>query len=1044
MKKSTALIIAAALLVIVLNSASQISPPIHYLDPYNPEYAEGVVLVKMRDESGIRTYADFIASAAYQTIQGNFKLEKTVQMFPRAQKPIQRTLNTFNGQMIQLHDLATIFKLRLAPGVDAKAAAEAIAGYPDIEFAEPDYLVYTMLEPDDPLAGEQWHLDAFPGVNAKTAWDSTTGDTLQIIGIIDTGVDWDHPDLAEKIWNNWDEVNGIAGSDDDGNGFVDDFRGWDWINEDNDPNDDNCHGTHVAGIAAAESNNGIGVAGISWGAKIMPLKVLQSSGYGTMSDVALAAEYAYENSATVINMSLGSYGESMTLKTTLENAYAYCALVAAAGNDGKPIEIFPMFPACYSFVLGTEASTNTGSKASFSNFDPSGPLTCGNSYGYNYEMKAPGVSIMSTFPNGGYDELNGTSMASPMVAGAVALIKTIDPDIQNTTLFANLIYSANNGILDIANALEYELGEPDLHFVDYAMVDTLGGGDNDGRADAGEMIEIWLTVKNTAGWADSVWSKIRFGQFEDTTVANIIDSTSYIGDISTFATYTGEPDPIVIQISPDVANYRDIVFEYEIGAANWGETIEGTIILKAYNTVELGGLFNSDTTLTADYEYWMTENLRVMPGCTLTLNPGVHIVMMGNKTLDVAGILIANGTPDSMVDFSSSGNNSDLILESTSTCILNYTIFNGINNGQIITCAFSNIIFNNVVFKDCSNLFDFSNPSMGSLITNCSNIINCVGVRTVECSQIINCNIINNYGYNNFVYCYGYNSLIDSSCFFNNQSYSIAAPYWLSFNISNNYWGTTDTSLIHEEEIWDFYDDGSLAVAVLSPVLEQPPAENHGIVWKVEINGQNPQYAAIDPLGCETVQFDAYFNRAMDIEETPFLTFGVCEPFTQHVIDDSASWSADSTIYTAYYTVGLETGDGINTVRVANAKDTDHFEIPVEYTRFKFNIQAAAGASVNFMATPGIGKVELEWPQAPSPDLLGYNMYRFNQINDTTYTDTGFINSSLITDTLYTDFDVLPDCTYFYLYTVISTDMDESNYSNSVPATPFSAPTGDA
>ncbi|NQS97390.1 MAG: S8 family serine peptidase [candidate division Zixibacteria bacterium] len=137
-----------------------------------------------------------------------------------------------------------------------------------------------MLEPDDHLAGDQWHLDPFPGVNAEAAWDSTTGDTLQIIGIIDTGVDWDHPDLAEKIWLNYPEYNGVAGVDDDGNGFVDDIREWDWINEDNDPNDDNCHGTHVAGIAAAESNNGIGVAGISWGAKIMPLKVLQSTAMG--------------------------------------------------------------------------------------------------------------------------------------------------------------------------------------------------------------------------------------------------------------------------------------------------------------------------------------------------------------------------------------------------------------------------------------------------------------------------------------------------------------------------------------------------------------------------------------------------------------------------------------------------------------------------------------------------------------------------------------------------------------------------------------------
>jgi len=197
--------------------------------------------------------------------------------------------------------------------------AEVFSNDPSIEFAEPNFIFHiTDTYPDDPLYqdGSQWYIDA---VNAPSAWDSVSSDTNQIIAVLDTGVDWDHPDLDDNIWTNWDEIPG-NGNDDDGNGYADDIRGWDWINNDNDPNDDNSHGTHVAGIAAAETNNGTGISGIAWGARIMPLKVLQSSGRGSAGDIAAGIYYAYINGATVINMSFGSYSPSQTIKSVLENA----------------------------------------------------------------------------------------------------------------------------------------------------------------------------------------------------------------------------------------------------------------------------------------------------------------------------------------------------------------------------------------------------------------------------------------------------------------------------------------------------------------------------------------------------------------------------------------------------------------------------------------------------------------------------------------------------------------------------------------------------
>ena len=318
----------------------------HNLDPYNPEFVKGEILVKFKDEVTInkKKAGDQITIGvlSIDSIFIKWGITRAEKIFvTESKKSKKKSFVSPDGKIIEVPELFNIYKLKASTSIDIAKIIEELEKDQSVEFAEPNYYIYTMeTYPDDPLyqGGEQWYIDA---VNAPAAWDSTTGDTSQIIGVIDTGVDWDHPDLDDNIWRNWDEIpdNGI---DDDANGFIDDIRGWDFINNDNDPNDDNSHGTHVAGIAAAESNNGIGITGIAWNAKIMPVKMLQSSGRGSSSDLAAAIIYASDNGATVINMSLGSYGESMTVKTALENAYANSVLVAAAGNDGYKVD--PPYP----------------------------------------------------------------------------------------------------------------------------------------------------------------------------------------------------------------------------------------------------------------------------------------------------------------------------------------------------------------------------------------------------------------------------------------------------------------------------------------------------------------------------------------------------------------------------------------------------------------------------------------------------------------------------------------------------------------------------
>jgi subtilisin family serine protease len=178
------------------------------------------------------------------------------------------------------HDLTTIYEIEYDAPLDPQEVSVRYNEIAEIEFAEPDYIASILINSNDPYYadGSQWYHD---DVHAEEAWELSTGDATQIIGIIDTGVDWEHDDLEENIWVNQAELDGEEGVDDDDNGFVDDIRGWDFVNDDNNPADDNSHGTHVAGIAGAKTNNNIGIAGIAWNAKLIAIKVMQSSGRGS-------------------------------------------------------------------------------------------------------------------------------------------------------------------------------------------------------------------------------------------------------------------------------------------------------------------------------------------------------------------------------------------------------------------------------------------------------------------------------------------------------------------------------------------------------------------------------------------------------------------------------------------------------------------------------------------------------------------------------------------------------------------------------------------
>lgn len=357
------------------------------------------------------------------------------------------------------NDLINAAVVKVEPGTSLDEVIDSLEQSKKVLYAEPNYIVHAFDTPNDPLFSDMWNLlnDGMNGyssgadINATSAWDQSKGSCDVVVAITDTGIDSSHPDLSSNIWFNAGET-ASNGVDDDGNGYVDDVNGADFINGDGNPYDDHGHGSHVAGTIGAVGNNSVGVVGVNQRVRLMGLKFLDADGFGTTADAIRAIEYATENGADVINASWGGGGYERALHEAIRATSAI--FVAAAGNSGENNDYYPQYPASFNEpnVISVAASTSADTLASYSNY---GVL--------EVDLAAPGSNILSTVP-GGYATFSGTSMATPHVAGAAALMLSTKTDATPDQIRSAMMSSAyqapdlqglvaSGGRLNVAGAL---------------------------------------------------------------------------------------------------------------------------------------------------------------------------------------------------------------------------------------------------------------------------------------------------------------------------------------------------------------------------------------------------------------------------------------------------------------------------------------------------------------------------------------------------------------------------------------------------------------
>ncbi|MCX6639153.1 MAG: S8 family peptidase [bacterium] len=515
-----ALLIAALLLINTITLAiPPLTPDLKWKGRLVVEFNDKLGNVQVNETSGTALIGDpDLDALAYQ-----YSVRHMEKLIPGSETP----------QDVSIRDLSSYYILEFPPEIDLRTIADSYAADPMIISAEP-YQVYKYdYTPSDPYFSSQW---AMTKVNASTAFNFTLGSPTVIVGVVDSGIDTAHADLRANLWVNPGEDlnhNGIIditdwnGYDDDGNGYIDDFWGWNvWQGGNNvqDPpmSQNGGHGTHCSGDASARIDNGIGIASLGGKAKIMMARAGDGQYiYAGMQGIS----YVANNHANAISLSWGGSYSSSYEQSVITNAWNNGALIfAAAGNESSSS---PHYPAAYTNVVAV-AATNTGDqKSSYSN------------YGTWIDVCSPGDNILSTIPPSAYGNMSGTSMACPIAAGLGAMIKAVRPSYTNAQILQHIYNTCDNiypqnpgytnmlghGRINAANAMTALF--PVLGYTQQVFDDA--SGNNNGRPDPGETVNLRLTIQNTSTSVNATGVTVTLYCADP--AITVQDSTSLFGDI---------------------------------------------------------------------------------------------------------------------------------------------------------------------------------------------------------------------------------------------------------------------------------------------------------------------------------------------------------------------------------------------------------------------------------------------------------------------------------------------------------------------------------
>lgn len=533
-------------------------------------FIPGIAIVKFRPEYKNRLDLKRVEIDEFNSVSLQLGITSVEKMFPT---------HTGNSLKKGEPDLSLFYIVRFPEMMSVDFVVAKLSNLKSVEYAEPHYIYRPHFIPNDPFfLTHQWYLRK---VQMPLAWDITQGDTNIVIGIVDTGVDLDHPDLARNIWRNWREIpnNGI---DDDRNGYVDDFVGWDFggkdnfnnqrSKQDNDPSEKKpVHGTHVAGIASAVTNNGIGVAGAGFRSKIMAVKVSIDDDddnliyYGYEGIV-----YAVDNGAKIINCSWGGGGSSRFEQEVIRYATAKGALVVAAAGNDRSDEFHS--PSGYKHVLSVASVDSNDVKAGYSNF------------GETVDVCAPGGTtadgrIFNTWYNDTYTSIMGTSMASPLVAGIAALVRARFPELTPDQVAEKIRVTADP-IDDKNPNYRHQLGygrvnayraltvnSPAVRFEDFIIDDSLGN--KDGAIDPGETIQIKGIFKNYLLPASNLVATLETSD----PYVQIISGAFTIGTLGTLQSRSNFSEPFKFRIDPSTPENHTVKFVVKISAGSYNDFV---------------------------------------------------------------------------------------------------------------------------------------------------------------------------------------------------------------------------------------------------------------------------------------------------------------------------------------------------------------------------------------------------------------------------------------------------------------------------------------